>query len=120
MMRSLQTAALLAGLATLIATFGTEVVAQEFRIEEVNSPQDQLLEIFSMILFTSLNSEMKTDLPAPFGPIRTLRGVSSRSRCLIDLKPSTLSRLSLPTSVMGLESSLAAESRSLLRRCSVA
>jgi hypothetical protein len=38
MMRSLQPAALLLGLATLALTFGAEANAQEFRIEEVGSP----------------------------------------------------------------------------------
>src|SRR5947208_2448263 len=38
MKRSLQTAALLTGLATFVATPGTRVDAQEFRIEEVTSP----------------------------------------------------------------------------------
>jgi hypothetical protein len=37
-MRSLQIAAVLAALAILIATFGTQVHAQEFKIEEVSSP----------------------------------------------------------------------------------
>ena len=63
MMRSLQTAALLTGLATLFTTFGTQVDAQEFRIEEAATPAalavDQLKP--KIIAFTDRPSEELID-----------------------------------------------------------
>jgi hypothetical protein len=63
MMRSLQTAALLTGLAIFFATFGTQAHAQEFRIEEASSPAalavDQLKS--KTIAFTDRPSEELID-----------------------------------------------------------
>ena len=55
MMRSLKPAALFLGLAILAVTFGTEVNAQDFRIEEVSSPHVPLAASFEKVGSSSLN-----------------------------------------------------------------